>query len=325
MDYEGQVDRELLPFLAGGANGALTDASLEDARATATQYFEQMGLTREAPRLEYTPGSTVGPPVQLRIYAPPGTGPKPAIFNLHGGGYVMGSAASIDGLNWQLAMEHRAVVVTAEYRLAPETPFPGPVEDCYAGLRWVYDNATALGVDRQQIFIMGDSAGGGLAATTTLLARDRREFLPAGVVLIYPMLDHRSGTDQDLHPNPTTGQFVWTAASNHFGWSAMRGAYGVDDERSAYYSASLAKSLEGFPPLFLAIGALDLFLEEGVDFMLRASRAGVAVECHVYPGAIHGFDLMGDTLLGRQFQFDRRAALNRWITRTAEAAAGHQL
>jgi acetyl esterase len=315
MNAESRLDPELRPFLAAGPSVALTDAGLEEARATTTQYFQHLGLAREAPRLEHTPGSATGPPVPLRIYAPPGPGPKPAIFNLHGGGYVMGSAASIDGLNWRLATENGTVVVTAEYRLAPETPFPGPVEDCYAGLRWVFENAASLDVDPRRIVIMGDSAGGGLAAATTLLARDRKEFLPAGAMLIYPMLDHRSGSDRDLHPNPTTGAFVWTADNNHFGWSAMRGAYAIDDQRAGYFSASLAESLEGFPPLFLAVGALDLFLEEGVDFALRASRAGVPVECHVYPGAVHGFDLMGDTALGRQFQLDQRAALTRWIAR----------
>jgi acetyl esterase len=202
-----------------------------------------------------------------------------------------------------------------EYRLAPETPFPGPVEDCYAGLRWVFENAASLGIDGQRIAIMGDSAGGGLAAATTLFARDRKEFLPAGVMLIYPMLDHRSGSAQDVQPNPTTGGFVWTAEDNRFGWSAMKGSYSVEDERAGYFSPSLVGSLEGFPPLFLAVGALDLFFEEGVNFSLRASRAGVPVECHVYPGAVHGFDLVGDTALGRQFRFDQRAALSRWNAR----------
>jgi acetyl esterase/lipase len=136
-------------------------------------------------------------------------------------------------------------------------------------------------------------------------------------MLIYPMLDHRTGSDQDIQPNSTTGGYVWKAQDNRFGWSAMKGTYAVDDERAGYFSPSLAERLDGFPPLFLAVGALDLFLEEGVNFALRASRTGVPVEIHVYPGAVHGFDLMGDTGLGRQFRFDRHTALSRWNARSA--------
>ncbi|WP_210243413.1 alpha/beta hydrolase [Mesorhizobium sp. B2-4-14] len=315
MNGESLVDPELRPFLANGPSVGLSAASLADARATAQQYFEQQGMALEQPRLAVTADMNGAPPVQLRIYAPPSAGQKPAILNIHGGGYVLGSAASIDGLNWQMAIENTAVVVSVEYRLAPETPFPGPIEDCYAGLHWLFENSASLGVDPRRITIMGDSAGGGLAAATTLLARDRKEFLPAGAMLIYPMLDCRTGSDQDVQPNPTTGGFVWTAQDNRFGWSAMKGAYSADDDRVGYFSPSLTRSLDRFPPLFLAIGALDLFLEEGVNFVMRASRAGVSVECHVYPGAVHGFDLMGETALGRQFRLDRRAALNRWNSR----------
>lgn len=312
MNGETLVDPELRPFLAKGPGIALSAENLADVRATVEQYFGQKGLVRETPRIVTVAGPTGAPPIQLRIYTLPGPKPKPAIYNIHGGGYVLGSAASNDGLNWQLATENASVVVSVEYRLAPETPFPGPVEDCYTGLRWLFDNAAALGVDERRITIMGDSAGGGLAAATTLLARDRREFLPSGVMLAYPMLDHRTGSDRDVQPNSTTGGFIWRAEDNRFGWSAMRGTYAVNDERAGYFSPSLAERLDGFPPLFLAVGALDLFVEEGVKFALRASRAGVAVECHVYPGAVHGFDLMGNTTLGCQFRFDRHTALRRW-------------
>jgi acetyl esterase len=312
MNGETLVDPELRPFLLQGAGLGLTADNLADVRAMVEQSFGQLGMVGEAPRIVTVAGPPGTPPIQLRIYTPPGTGPKPAIYNIHGGGYVLGSAASNDGLNWQLATENASIVVSVDYRLAPETPFPGPVEDCYAGLRWLFDNAATLDLDDLRITIMGDSAGGGLAAATTLLACDRKEFLPSGVMLVYPMLDHRTGSDRDVQPNPTTGGFVWTAEDNRFGWSAMKGTYAADDERAGHFSPSLAERLDGFPPLFLAVGALDLFLEEGVNFALRASRAGVAVECHVYPGAVHGFDLMGETSLGRQFRFDRAAALKRW-------------
>ncbi|MGQ3215329.1 MAG: alpha/beta hydrolase [Shinella sp.] len=315
MIGETLVDPELRPFLLGGAGFGLNAGNLADVRAAVEQSFGQMGMIGEAPRIVDVAGPAGGPPVQLRIYTPPGAGPRPAIYNIHGGGYVLGSAASNDGLNRQLATETASVVVSVDYRLAPETPFPGPVEDCYAGLRWLFKNADMLGVDERRITIMGDSAGGGLAAATTLLARDRGEFLPSGVMLIYPMLDQRTGSDRDVQPNPTTGGYIWTAEDNRFGWSSMKGSYAIDDARASYFSPGLAERLDGLPPLFLAVGALDLFLEEGVSFALRASRAGVPVECHVYPGAVHGFDLIGETSLGRQFRFDRAAALSRWNAR----------
>ncbi|AOF92706.1 alpha/beta hydrolase [Sinorhizobium sp. RAC02] len=316
MNGETLLDPELRPFLLEGGGLGLNADNLASVRAMVEQSFGQLGMVGEVPRIVVVAGPVGAPPIQLRIYTPSGTGMKPAIYNIHGGGYVVGSAVSNDGLNWQLAMDTASVVVSVDYRLAPETPFPGPVEDCYAGLRWLFENASALGVDERRITIMGDSAGGGLAAAATLLARDRGAFLPSGVMLIYPMLDHRTGSDQEVQPNPTTGGFVWTAEDNRFGWTSMRGAYAVDDERAGYFSPSLAEHLDGFPPLFLAVGGLDLFLEEGVNFSLRASRAGVPVECHVYPGAAHGFDLIGDTALGRQFRFDRHAALSRWNARS---------
>ncbi len=315
MNGETLIDPELRPFLLEGSGIGLNADNLADVRAAVEQSFGQMGMVGEAPRIVEVAGPAGGRPVQLRIYTPSGAGPRPAIYNIHGGGYVLGSAASNDGLNWQLATETAAIVVSVDYRLAPETPFPGPVEDCCAGLRWLFDNAVSLGVDERRITIMGDSAGGGLAAAATFLARDRKEFLPSGAMLSYPMLDHRTGSDGDVQPNPTTGGYIWTAEDNRFGWSAMKGTYAIDDERAGHFSPSLAKRLDGFPPLFLAVGVLDLFLEEGVNFSLRASRSGVPVECHVYPGAIHGFDLMGDTALGRQFRFDRHAALSRWNAR----------
>jgi acetyl esterase len=281
------------------------------ARDATEKFFRSRGKSAREPQVIRVSGA--GPEVELRIYAPPGEGRKPAIYNIHGGGFVMGSASSIDGLNWQLAEEMGAVVVTVDYRLAPETPFPGSVEDCYVGFRWLLANAVSMDADPDRIVVMGDSAGGGLAAALTLWARDRNDLCPAALMLVYPALDHRTGSGSGPHPTATIGHIGWTADHNRFAWSALRGDYKLDDARVAYFSPALATDLQGLPPLFIAVGALDLFLEEEVDFALRASRAGVPVECHVYPGAIHGFDLIGDTSIGRQFRHDRREALCRWF------------
>jgi acetyl esterase/lipase len=220
-----------------------------------------------------------------------------------------------DGLNWHLAYDSQAVVVAVEYRLAPETPFPGPLNDCYCGLVWVFANAAPLNVDSKRIAVMGESGGGGLAAAVALKARDRAEVRLAGQMLIYPMLDYRTGSPREDQPNPTTGHFGWTRNNNQFGWRCFRGDLDLSSEQIGYFSPALAAQIASLPPTFIAVGSLDLFMDEDLAYASRLSRAGVAVEFHLYPGAIHGFDLMRDTALGRQFRFDQLEALRRWFNR----------
>lgn len=309
------VDPELVPMLANQPAADFDRTELPALRVATDRIFEQIGAPFDPPRVVLVPGAAGSPEVQLRIFASRGLRPKPAIYSIHGGGFVLGSAAAHDGIHWRLAEHIDADVIAVDYRLAPETPFPGPLEDCYAGLRWLFANADSLGVDPKRIVISGSSAGGGLAAALALLAHDRNDVQPAGLMLAYPMLDHRTGTADDPYINPTVGQLGWTAEHNRFGWSAMRGNYQLDDDRRAYFSPMLADGLGVLPPTFIAVGSLDLFLEEDVAFALRVSRAGVPMECHVYPGAVHGFDLLGDTSLGRQFRHDQREALRRWFRR----------
>lgn len=220
----------------------------------------------------------------------------PALVWIHGGGYVVGSADS-DQLNAaQLALGVGMVVVSVDYGLAPENPHPGPVEDCYAALRWLHENADDLGVDRSRIAIGGGSAGGGLAAALGLLARDRGEVPVAFQYLVFPMIDDRTVTRE---ANPTTGEFVWTRASNAFGWRALLGAEPGSDGVSPYAAAARAEDLTGLPPTFLEVGSLDLFLDEDVEFALRLVRAGVPTELHVYPGAFHGYQMVATSTVAR--------------------------
>ncbi|WP_328293520.1 alpha/beta hydrolase [Kineococcus sp. NBC_00420] len=220
----------------------------------------------------------------------------PALVWIHGGGYVVGSADS-DQLNAaQLALGVGMVVVSVDYGLAPENPHPGPVEDCYAALRWLHGNADDLGVDRSRIAIGGGSAGGGLAAALGLLARDRGEVPVAFQYLVFPMIDDRTVTRE---ANPTTGEFVWTRASNAFGWRTLLGAEPGSDGVSPYAAAARAEDLTGLPPTFLEVGSLDLFLDEDVEFALRLVRAGVPTELHVYPGAFHGYQMVATSTVAR--------------------------
>jgi triacylglycerol lipase len=197
------------------------------------------------------------------------------------------------------------VVASVDYRLAPEAKYPAAVEDCYAALRWLHANASALGVDASRIAIKGESAGGGLAAALALLARDRGDAPIAFQVLVYPMLDDRPTAP----PNPHTGEFIWTAASNSFGWSSLLVDSAGGADTPAYAAAARASTLAGLPPAFVAVGALDLFLEQDIAYASALLRAGVPTALHVYPGAYHGFDIVGDAQTTKQFWRDSLEAL----------------
>ncbi|MNF76580.1 Carboxylesterase NlhH [compost metagenome] len=214
----------------------------------------------------------------------------PAILYIHGGGFVLGQPEMADDYLADLAEELEAIIVAVDYRLAPEHPFPIPLEDCYTALGWLFENRQVLNIDTRKLVVMGHSAGGGLAAALAILARDRGAYPIAGQVLIYPMLDYRSGTADSPHKNSTTGIIGWQHQANEFCWRCLRGNYALDDERIGLLSPALHTDLSDLPRTFLSVGALDLFLEEDVAFAMRLSRSGVAVELHVYPGAPHMFD-----------------------------------
>jgi triacylglycerol lipase len=310
------VDPELLPMIDGPPLADLTTSPLSVFREGLARIYAALappppdGVSQ---RMVTVAGP--GGPLGLFVTTPTAkaAGLRPAILHVHGGGLVLGAADLGAAALGQRALDHDAVVVSVDYRLAPETPFPGPLEDCYAGLQWLFAEASALGVDPARVALLGESAGGGLAAALALLARDRGGRQPAGQVLVYPMLDHRTGTAAEPSPNPLVGEFGWTRAYNVFGWTAMRGAYAGDDGRIGHFSPSHAADLAGLPPAVIATGALDLFLEENIDYARRLMRAGVPAELHVYPGAIHAFDLMAHAAVARQFAADRRRALDRFL------------
>jgi len=259
------------------------------------------------------PGPAGAPEVRVLVYTPPAaTGPKAGYLHIHGGGYVMGTADMSDLANKALAQEIGCVIVSVDYRLAPETPHPGPVEDCYAALKWLHANAAALGVDPGRIAIGGESAGGGLAAALALLARDRGEVPIILQRLIYPMIDDRTVTANP--PHPFTGEFVWTAASNRFGWRSLLGRDPGGPDVSPYAAAARAESLAGLPPTFISTGALDIFLDENLDYAKRLLRAGVPTELHVYPGAYHGFNVAIDADVTKRFERDAQQALKRALS-----------
>ena len=231
--------------------------------------------------------------LRLCLYRPEATSKTallPVILYIHGGGFVLGRPEMADNYLATLAEELKTLIVAVDYRLVPEHPFPLPLEDCYTALGWLFGNDNELGIDTRKVVIMGHSAGGGLAAALGILARDKGEYPIAAQVLVYPMLDHRTGSSDSPHQNESTGTFSWLPAPNRFCWDGLRGDYNLDDDRIGLFSPSMQQDLQGLPPSFISVGSLDLFLEEDVEFALRLSRAGVPVELHVYPGAPHMFD-----------------------------------
>ena len=261
------------------------------------------------------PGPKDAPDVEVRIYRPHGVSDVlPGVLHIHGGGYVMGRAAMMEAAHRPLVADLRCCVVSVEYRLAPETPYPGSVEDCYAALRYVCGNDRDLGIDTGRLGVMGESAGGGLAAALALLVRDRREFKFAFQHLIYPMLDDRTCVTEDPHPH--VGEFIWTPHNNRFGWASLLGKAPGSSDVSIYAAAARAQDLSDLPRTFIATGALDLFLEENIDYARRLMRAGVPVELHVYPGAFHGFNLAINADVTKRAARDSKAALARALAGT---------
>ena len=229
------------------------------------------------------------PTVPVRVHRARGAdGVLPCVLSLHGGGYVIGSNTMDDPMLEELCPELGLVAVSVDYRLAPETPYPGPLEDAYRALLWTHEHAEELGVDPGCIGVMGMSAGGGLAAALTLLARDRGEVTLAFQLLDSPMLDDRQATASSRQDDLP----VWSRGSNAFGWHAYLGELSGREDVPATAAPARAADLAGLPPAFVSVGAVDGFRDEDVAYAQRLNEAGVPTELHVYPGACHGFHLL---------------------------------
>lgn len=309
MSTRHLVDPELLPLLDLWPTATLTAETLPLVRGRQLPVppAAETGTTLER---RTVPGPEGAPDVALHICRPDeAAGPLGCIYHIHGGGYVAGAAKDLEPVHRSLVKQLGCAIVSVDYRLAPETAHPGPVEDCHAGLAWLFAHAGELGVDPARIGVMGESAGGGLAAALALLARDRGAYRLAFQHLTYPMIDDRTATAADPHPH--TGEFIWTAGSNRFGWSALLGQEPGGADVSPYAAAARATNLSGLPPTYLMTGALDLFLEEDMDYARRLIRAGVPTELHVFAGAFHGFNVYPAADVTRRAQAAQVDALRR--------------
>lgn len=205
------------------------------------------------------------------------------------------------------------MVASVDWRKAPEHPYPAARYDCYRGLKWTVDHAAELGVDADRIAVGGASSGGGLAAGLVLLARDRGGPDIAFQLLIYPMIDDRNVTPSS---HAITYERVWTRESNLIGWRSHLAALSGTAMVPPYAAASRATNLADLPPTFIAVGDLDLFLDESLEYAQRLAQALVRTEFHVYPGAFHGFDLLApDAEVSKRFARDRDEALQRALQR----------
>ena len=303
------VDPEIAPMLDMFPALEFTAETLPAIRAIFGTPMPDSPAPAIEPEQLFVQGRNGAPDVRVLIFDPPGRNNQAALLHIHGGGMVMGYTPSNDIANAALAVAHGVMIVSVDYRLAPETPFPGPHEDCMAALDWIVANATERGIDPSRIAVMGDSAGGGLSASVALMARDEGSVSLRAQFLTYPMLDHRTGTEEQ--PGlPYTGEFIWTRPSNRFGWEALRGDYPCDDARAGWFSPALAADLSGLPPTFIATGALDLFLEEDLEYVRRLAGAGVPVELHVYPGAFHAFNIMPTAQITQNYNHDLATAIS---------------
>ena len=239
------------------------------------------------------PGPKGAPQVALYITGSTPGASKPAVLHFHGGGFVAGSAADSQRDIQELAANHDCVAISVEYRLAPETPFPGPLEDNYAALLWINANAAELGIDRSRIAVIGESAGGTHAAALAIAARDRGEVPLCLQVLLYPALDDRTGSTTPVPPY--IGHFMWTPSANRFAWTSLlgkpAGAIAGSAQPPPGSVPARVENLAALPPAWIGVGSVDLFANESVEYARRLLLAGVSTELHLVPGGFHGFDL----------------------------------
>jgi acetyl esterase/lipase len=310
LDPYSLVDPELLPVLK---QFPAVDLTLEMAIK-----FRQMPgappLPAPAPQPveRHIPGPPGAPEVRLWVVDPaPSEKGKPLLLHMHGGGFMMIGPGWMPLLQ-EIATDCHCVVVSVDYRLAPETRYPGALEDNYAALKWVHAHAAELGIDRSRIAVGGESAGGTHAASLAIHARDRKkEDVPICFqLLIYPALDDRTGSSNP--PPPAIGNFIWTASANRLAWSSLLGVPAGSSKVPAAAVPARVASLAGLPPAWIGVGSIDLFVEEDMEYARQLVHAGVATELLVAPGAFHGFDLLvPDAEVSKQFSASWKSALRK--------------
>lgn len=313
MDYN--YDPELAPLLDFLPDAGLTIANVEQARANFLEMtasfnadLDESGISIDNRRIAGPPSA---PEVPVRILTPQELlAPVPAILHIHGGGFVIGNLDSEHGSCLALCRRLGVVVVSVDYRLAPETPYPGPLEDCYAALQWMHANCAQLQIDPARIAVFGASAGGGLAAALALLARDRGGPAISFQYLGIPELDDRLQT-------PSMQSFVdtpmWNRPNAELSWDFYLGDQfqrGADDV--PYHAApARAQDLSGLPPAYVSTMEFDPLRDEGVAYALQLLQAGISTELHSFPGTFHGSSLFSSAQVSQRESQEMFAVLGR--------------
>jgi acetyl esterase/lipase len=286
-------DPEIAAALAPMAESGFTPPAVGDIAGRRAMWEPIIGAASAAQPIpadvatsEHYATAQDGAQIKLRWYVKDAATPGPAVLFFHGGGYIFGHIDLFDGPVSRYVSASGVPMLSVEYRRAPEHPFPTPLEDAYAALRWLHEHAAELGVDPSRVGVMGDSAGGGMAAALTILARERGGPRIARQILLMPMLDDRTKT-----PDPEIASNVlWSYDDSATAWPALLGdAAGGPDVPATAAPARLEDST-GLPPAYIEVGQIDVFRDEDTTYATKLSRAGVPVEFHIHPGAPHEFD-----------------------------------
>ncbi len=316
MDMRDRLDPELVAPLDGimaATNGGFNLRDIPGTRAMVAGMLEAMAA--DAPPFpgvatEDLTAEAGGHSVGVRLYIPEAVnGTTPALLWMHPGGYVIGSIALDDLLCRQIAKEVGCRVVSVEYRLAPEHPYPAALDDSFAALQWMQAEAGALNIDAGRIAVGAASAGAGLAASVALRARDAGIAMPCFQLLVYPAIND-ANVEQVSDTVPEN--LFWSREASLIGWRSYLENKQGSDAVPELAAAIRAKDLSGLPPAHIAVGSLDMFMPDCLDYANRLNDAGVDTSLVVYPGAFHAFDAFApEARVSQRMVADRDAALKR--------------